>query len=620
MVRLAIVLPTLFSALTAVLMSGHALWAGGMGLLVVLSLFLRPRLNVQPKMQSLLAVLAAVAAGLVVTVSVPAADLLGYPAFGAPWRALALFGLFLSVPRFGIQAPWGGSITTTGASLLTMLGLGAGRDHALYPWALVVYGLCLWGSSRLLDPSRTPWVQLGWTRIGVAGGALLSTIALAWGAALVLPPVHDRAQGYAVQALNFDAAGRRSGFSTNLQLGAMKAMLQSDEKVLRIDGPAPDHLRGVVYTTYRFGRWFAAASAAPKPVHSAAEGGTLVQVLSPQGGVVFVPLEAASIGSAQALAVNDLGVHSGFEGQVEDYWFDLDSGGDRVQVMAPDEDDLRVPERMQDALRATALAVTSSATAPRTQLLQLVSFFHSEFEYSLSFERPSTGDPVLHFLSTGRQGHCEYFASAMTLLARRMGIPARVVGGYLVVERNALTGKVIVRQKHAHAWVEAWVDGAWVTFDPTPPAGLAASMGRETPTLEAYWDWLTDGLARLRAHAVPHIFWIAALPFLWLARGYIGPWLRRRQERPTAAIVVTGPKAYMVPLFECLQQAGLQRAPGESLERFGARVQVASIAYGAQASSLLTRYAALRYGGQGDEAALIAGVTELIKTQAEGPA
>ena len=91
------------------------------------------------------------------------------------------------------------------------------------------------------------------------------------------------------------------------------------------------------------------------------------------------------------------------------------------------------------------------------------------FVYSL--EQPSAGtpDPVDHFLFESREGHCEFFATAMALLLRSQGIPTRVVNGFHGGEYNRAGDYFIVRQRHAHSWVEVYFPGlGWQIFDPTP--------------------------------------------------------------------------------------------------------------------------------------------------------
>lgn len=73
----------------------------------------------------------------------------------------------------------------------------------------------------------------------------------------------------------------------------------------------------------------------------------------------------------------------------------------------------------------------------------------------------------MKFLFEDKQGHCEYFASAMTIMLRTLDIPARLVTGFSATTRNPLTGYFDIRAIDGHAWTEAWIDGRWVTFEPT---------------------------------------------------------------------------------------------------------------------------------------------------------
>jgi len=110
------------------------------------------------------------------------------------------------------------------------------------------------------------------------------------------------------------------------------------------------------------------------------------------------------------------------------------------------------------------------------------------FTYSLSqfgIERDLTIDPVLDFVMNHRTGHCEYFASALALMLRSQGIPARIVIGYHGGEYNKIGEHFKFRNSDAHAWVEMFIPpetlpaldvviestglaGAWVLLDPTP--------------------------------------------------------------------------------------------------------------------------------------------------------
>ena len=78
-------------------------------------------------------------------------------------------------------------------------------------------------------------------------------------------------------------------------------------------------------------------------------------------------------------------------------------------------------------------------------------------------------DPLAVFLFEAREGHCEYFATAMTVMLRSMGIPARMVSGFLAGEYNPIGRSWTVRRKYSHTWTEAWFPPyGWVEFDATP--------------------------------------------------------------------------------------------------------------------------------------------------------
>ncbi|HEX8323789.1 MAG TPA: DUF3488 and transglutaminase-like domain-containing protein [Tepidisphaeraceae bacterium] len=85
-------------------------------------------------------------------------------------------------------------------------------------------------------------------------------------------------------------------------------------------------------------------------------------------------------------------------------------------------------------------------------------------------------DPIVQFLYDFQRGHCEYFAGAMALMCQSVGIKARVVVGFKCDDFNTMGGYYVVRQSHAHAWVEALTANGWQRFDPTAinEAGAAA--------------------------------------------------------------------------------------------------------------------------------------------------
>ncbi len=91
-----------------------------------------------------------------------------------------------------------------------------------------------------------------------------------------------------------------------------------------------------------------------------------------------------------------------------------------------------------------------------------------KYKYSLT-DLPTSKDPIYDFLFKIKQGNCEYFATSMALMLRINRIPSRVVAGYKTANYNRMANYYIVKHRDAHLWVEAYIDGRWIRFDPTPP-------------------------------------------------------------------------------------------------------------------------------------------------------
>ncbi len=152
--------------------------------------------------------------------------------------------------------------------------------------------------------------------------------------------------------------------------------------------------------------------------------------------------------------------------------------------VAPDAARPRISQAgISPELNALASQILTSAsidpnpqTRPKTQDIQAVraieTHLRTQYRYTLVSEPvPSGKDATEWFLFDRKEGHCEYYASALTLLSRSVGIPARVITGYVAAEYNDVTGTYIVRESNAHAWVEAMVaPNFWRTFDGTPQA------------------------------------------------------------------------------------------------------------------------------------------------------
>lgn len=177
-------------------------------------------------------------------------------------------------------------------------------------------------------------------------------------------------------------------------------------------------------------------------------------------------------------------------------------------ISSPDEEQLRAsrPGLSPEPIRELYLQLPAEGLDPRIFELArqitrgltndydkaraIESYLKNNFGYTLDVKIGGE-DPLAEFLFEKREGHCEYFASAMAVLLRAVGIPARIVNGFQMGQYNELGRFYTVRERDAHSWVEAYFAGpdAWVEFDPTPAAGMNDySAGGWLATLRKYLD------------------------------------------------------------------------------------------------------------------------------------
>jgi transglutaminase-like putative cysteine protease len=137
--------------------------------------------------------------------------------------------------------------------------------------------------------------------------------------------------------------------------------------------------------------------------------------------------------------------------------------------------------------------IAKSAGPDRLQLANAIEQYllgRGGYKYSLnqvSGEVPGL-DPIEQFMSIHKQGNCQYFASAMVLMLRSQGIPARLVVGYSTDEYNSIGGFYVARQLHAHAWVEALIDTKWIPQDERYLSVVDSDPN--TPPMDSHGYWV----------------------------------------------------------------------------------------------------------------------------------
>lgn len=138
---------------------------------------------------------------------------------------------------------------------------------------------------------------------------------------------------------------------------------------------------------------------------------------------------------------------------------------------------LQLP-RLDPRIPQLAQQVTASAVNNYDKAAAIERYLRTNFRYTLQLPPVSQRDPLSSFLFQRKQGHCEYFASAMTVMLRTLRIPSRVVNGFRTGEFNDLTSQYVIRASNAHSWVEVYFPNyGWVSFDPTPSVAAPARSG-----------------------------------------------------------------------------------------------------------------------------------------------
>lgn len=152
----------------------------------------------------------------------------------------------------------------------------------------------------------------------------------------------------------------------------------------------------------------------------------------------------------------------------------------------------QLPAGMDPGVPALASQVAGKADTPYDAAWAIHAWLRANATYSLDSSHGDT-DPLAHFLLTDRAGHCEYFASAMVVMLRALGIPARIVTGFYGGEENQEGRYVAVRKQDAHSWVEVYFPGVgWATFDPTPALALDMRVN------DSWLKGLTDAIDSLK--------------------------------------------------------------------------------------------------------------------------
>ncbi len=467
-----------------------------------------------------------------------------------------------------------------------------------YPYALLAVGAACAAPERALGFFPVLAVLTGWmlwgsrpARASVPLWFLLFAIVAAAGfiGAVSLRDLQKKVENYFIEALQEEID------TTNVRtaIGDIGKRKESNAILFRAKALPPTkeplHLRSTGYNVYHDGSWF--AMKAPMNRAVAADGGWTLGTGTPSAeeveismslrngrGYLLAPDRARAVRglAAESLSISRLGAIDVEGGPGLAVYRMLRAADLRSFPGPPDATDLSVPNEEALAVAQIVDELRLASLPTSVALDRLQRFFEDRFVYTLDLKTGKDGGtPLANFLLRTRAGHCEYFATAATLLLRKAGVPARYTVGYLANDYSALEDAFVVRSRDAHAWVSVYLDGAWQTFDPTPPNWIAEDRKQAGPFASltdlwsfvsfrfARWRWSDQGgIASYRPYGIAAVLALL-LAWFWKRRKGL-----RRQAAPTQkAAVLASRSGSDSPLFaveRALQATAWERRPGET--------------------------------------------------------
>jgi transglutaminase-like putative cysteine protease len=277
---------------------------------------------------------------------------------------------------------------------------------------------------------------------------------------------------------------------------------------------------------------------------------------------------------------------------------------------------LQLPEGLPSRVAETARDAVGDETEPYRQALKLVEYLRTGFTYTLTPDVPPADRDFVDRFLEDREGYCVYYASALAVMARTLGIPSRYVEGFALTP-DTEPGRYLATGKTAHAWTELYFKGiGWLTFDATPSVGDGGAI---TPTPPAPTPGGPDPSATpspspTAGPPVPPIptsdpgRWVLVLLAILLPVGAFFAFvsLRRALHRRSfdAAAVsrrLPGPSErleyYYKDVLAQLALLDLRPQPGETLSSFAERAERSLLIGPHPMPEVLAPVQALRYGG-----------------------
>ncbi len=243
---------------------------------------------------------------------------------------------------------------------------------------------------------------------------------------------------------------------------------------------------------------------------------------------------------------------------------------------APGEADLTIHKNYQSILMKLANELDLYSKTPNEVIQTVEQFFRENFSYSLEQYRSMRGKNRLEdFLYHRREGHCEYFATATTLLLRTVGIPTRYTVGYSIQEYSLLEKQYIARARDAHSWTIAYVGDQWIVLDNTPAVWAPLESAGENwwQPIADLWSWLGYSVSIWRDYskdqnnfAIQIMLIIVIIYFFWrLFTDSRFIKIRQTTALQKSNMSVPGSDSPLYKLTNLLEERGIKRLNEETL-------------------------------------------------------
>ena len=287
--------------------------------------------------------------------------------------------------------------------------------------------------------------------------------------------------------------------------------------------------------------------------------------------------------------------------------------------MPPNEYDLLVPNHDKAYFTRLSNDLKLSSQTPKAAVKTLIGFFDANFKYSLNLK----GASLEEFLRVHRAGHCEYFATATVLLLRTAGIPARYASGYSAMEWDSWENAYLVRQRHAHAWALAYINGHWQTVDTTVAdwADIEAESAAWWTPIYDIASWINYQFSKWRwseeESGNKWLIWLI-LPLVLILIWRLHSRKRVKNSLQQNNLQITSQKlgadSPFFQIVQVLKTAGYIRLQGETLTVWLNRIQLLDI----QMQNLLILHQRYRFDAVGLSVEEKANLTKQVQIWLEG--